>query len=82
MKQDNQNQQNDLLKVVENIQEFLESYQGVNELYKRACKAMSILMFLQRKCQPDELNEVADMMQDYMMLLDALEPIREKGGQA
>lgn len=82
MSKDKQNQQNELLKVVENIQELLESYQGVNELYKRAAKAMSILMFLQRKCQPDELNVVADMMQDYMMLLDALEPMCEKGGQA
>ena len=70
------------MKVVENVRDFLESYQGVNEMYKCAAKAMSALMFLQRKCQPDELNVVADMMQDYMMLLDALEPMREKGGQA
>lgn len=68
-----------VLEQVKSVREFLDGFADLNSLFKTAAKGMAALLYIQRKCQQDELKEVADMCDDYMSLLDALEPFSKKG---
>lgn len=66
-------------KVGENIQDFVESFHSVSELYERAAKATACLMHLGSKMCSEEKERINDMVQDYICILDLLEPLNEKG---
>lgn len=76
-----QDEMDAVLEQVKSVREFLDGFADLNSLYKTAAKGMAALLYIQRKCQSDELKEVADMCDDYMSLLDALEPFSKKGGE-
>lgn len=76
---DNEMISKDAANVIEGIQEFLSEFQSVNGLFKRAAKGMSELLFLQAKYPSDDFEEIVDMVNDYMCLLNVLEPLSENG---
>lgn len=74
------NEPNDArLEVIESIQEYLESFHSVSELYERAAKATACLMHLESRMADEEKKLVNDMVQDYICVLDLLKPFNEKG---
>lgn len=68
-------------KVGKNIQDFVESFHSVSELYERAAKATACLMNLSSKMCSEQKEFINDMVQDYICFLDLLEPFNEKGGE-
>lgn len=82
---ENQNNQQDknLQRVSKNIQEYLGEFKDVSGLYQTAAKAMAQLLFIQKnQSNLVDVDLVVDMVQDYICILDLLEPLREKGGKA
>ena len=75
----NENEQNVALKVSNDIQEFLESFQSVSGLSERAAKGMAVLVGRSSLCVEDRVA-LSNMVQDYMCLLDILKPMK-KGGE-
>ena len=75
----NENEQNVALKVSNDIQEFLESFQSVSGLYERAAKGMAVLVGSMEIAGEDRVA-LSNMVQDYMCLLDILKPMK-KGGE-
>lgn len=71
------NEQNVALKVSNDIQEFLESFQSVSGLYERAAKGMAVLVGSMEIACEDRVV-LSNMVQDYMCLLDILKQM-EKG---
>lgn len=67
------------LEAIESIQEYLESFHSVSELYERAAKATACLMHLSSKMCHEEQERINDMVQDYICILDLLEPFRKEG---
>jgi len=67
------------LKTVEGIQEFLESFHSVSELYERAANALSEIMLVEMHMGNEARKKVNDMVQDYMCILNLLDPLNEKG---
>jgi hypothetical protein len=68
-------------KVGKNIQDFVESFHSVSELYERAAKATACLMHLGSKMCSEQKEIINNMVQDYICILDLLEPFNEKGGE-
>ena len=66
---------------LQSIQEHLQGFASVSELWKSVAKAGAALSYAQRKCQQGELDDISDMINQFVCLLEVLEPI-EKGGQA
>lgn len=66
---------------LQSIQEHLQSFASVSELWKSVAKAGAALSYAQRKCQQGELDDISDMINQFVCLLEVLEPL-EKGGQA
>ena len=69
------------LEVIESIQEYLNDFHSVNELYQRAAKAIACLMYLSSKMCKEEQKCISDMVQDYIDILDLLEPLEGKEGE-
>lgn len=68
-------------KVVESIQEYLSDFHSVPELYERLAKALSEIMLVSVHMSNEAKETVNNMVQDYICLLDLLDPINEKGGE-
>lgn len=72
------NQKSDVrLEVAQNIQEYLESFHSVSELYERAAKATACLMHAGSKMCHEDKERIDDMVQDYICILDLLEPFKK-----
>lgn len=69
------------LEALQSIQEHLQSFASVSELWKSVAKAGAALSYAQRECQQGELDDISDMINQFVCLLEVLEPF-EKGGQA
>ena len=70
------------LEALQSIQEHLQSFASVSELWKSVAKAGAALSYAQRKCcLQGELDDVSDMINQFVCLLEVLE-LLEKGGQA
>ena len=67
------------LEAIESIQEYLESFHSVSELYERAAKATACLMHLEGRMADEEKKLINDMVQDYICVLELLKPFNEKG---
>lgn len=68
-------------KVVESIQEYLNDFHSVGDLYRRAAKAMAALTANNPKLATEDKRLINDMVQDYICILDLIEPLEEKGGE-
>lgn len=66
---------------LQSIQEHLQSFASVSELWKSVAKAGAALSYAQRKCQQGELDDISDMINQFVCLLEVLEPL-QKGGQS
>ena len=66
---------------LQSIQEHLQQFASVSEMWKTVAKAGAALAFAQRKCEPDDLSDISDLINQVVCLLEVLEPI-EKGGKA
>lgn len=66
---------------LQSIQEHLQGFASVSELWKSVAKAGAALSYAQRKCQQGELDDISDMINQFVCLLEVLEPL-QKGGQA
>ena len=83
MQSNNGNEPKDVrLTVIESIQEYLEDFRSVDQLYERAAKALAALVYCSPKIAQEDKSRISDMVQDYMCLLDLLKPLEEKGGEA
>jgi hypothetical protein len=69
------------LETLKSIQEHLQSFASVSELWKKVAKASAELAFIQRTCDVGELDDISDLINHVVCLLEVLEPI-EKGGKA
>ena len=69
------------LEALQSIQEHLQSFASVSELWKSVAKAGAALSYAQRKCQHGELDDISDMINQFVCLLEVLEPL-QKGGLA
>ncbi len=67
------------LKTVESIQEYLNDFHSVSELYERAANALSEIMLVEMHMGNETRKKVNDMVQDYMCILNLLDPLNEKG---
>ena len=65
---------------LQSIQEHLQQFASVSELWKSVAKAGAALSYAQRKCQQGELDDISDMINQFVCLLEVLEPL-QKGGQ-
>ena len=81
MQNDNKQLQDAQQKVVESIQEYLSDFHSVPELYERLAKALSEIMLVSVHMSNEAKETVNKMVQDYICLLDLLDPINEKGGE-
>ena len=70
------------LETVESIQEYLNDFHSVGEMYERSAKALAALMHVSPKLAPEAKAYINDMVQDHICLLDLLQPLEEKGGEA
>ena len=68
-------------KVVESIQEYLNDFHSVAELYERTAKALASIIAVSHGLAPEDKNLINDMVQDYICLLDLVKPLEEKGGE-
>jgi hypothetical protein len=69
------------LEALQSIQEHLQMFASVSEMWKTVAKAGAALAFAMRRLNPDELSDISDLIDQVVCLLEVLEPI-EKGGQA
>ena len=69
------------LEALQSIQEHLQSFASVSELWKSVAKAGAALSYAQRKCEQGELDDISDMINQFVCLLEILEPL-QKGGQS
>lgn len=68
------------LEALRSIQEHLQSFASVSELWKSVAKAGAALSYAQRKCQQGELDDISDMINQFVCILEVLEPL-QKGGE-
>lgn len=66
-------------KVVESIQEYLNDFHSVAELYERTSKALSEIIRKSNHLSDEAKKIIADMVDDHICLLDLLKPLNEKG---
>lgn len=67
------------LKTVESIQEYLNDFHSVAELYERTSKALSEIIRKSNHLSDEAKKIIADMVDDHICLLDLLKPLEEKG---
>lgn len=81
MKKEEKTQQDALLlEAAKNIQQHLNDFSSVSELWKTCARAGAAIAHCQSKVAEGELDDVADMLNEYICILDLLKPF-EKGGE-
>ena len=70
----NQTQQEALLKAAEKIQEHLNDFTSVDELWKSCARAGAALGHIMTKVDSGELSDVVDNLNQFICILDLLEP--------
>ena len=69
------------LEAIESIQEYLNDFHSVTELYERTSKALVEIIRVSNHL-PDEAKKfIGNMVDDHMCLLELLKPLDEKGGE-
>ena len=66
-------------KVVESIQEYLNDFHSVGELYERTARALAEIIHVSDRLSEETKKSIADMVRDHLCLLDLLKPLKEKG---
>lgn len=66
---------------LQSIQEHLQQFASVSELWKKVAKASAALAFIQRTSDVGDIDDISDLINHVICLLEVLEPI-EKGGQS
>lgn len=68
-------------KVVESIQEYLNDFHSVAELYERTAKALVEIIHVSNHLSDEAKKFIGDMVDDHSYLLGLLKPLEEKGGE-
>ena len=79
MKDNEKKLQDAQLKTVESIQEYLNDFHSVAELYERARKAQLEIIRVSNYLSDEAKKLISDMVDDHLCLLDLLKPLEEKG---
>ena len=79
MKDNEKKLQDAQLKTVESIQEYLNDFHSVAELYERAARALAEIIHVSDRLSEETKKSIADMVDDHLCLLDLLKPLEEKG---
>lgn len=66
-------------KVVESIQEYLNDFHSVAELYERTARALAEIINVSDRLSEETKKSIAYMTDDHLCLLDLLKPLEEKG---
>lgn len=78
MEEKNKTQQDALLlEAAKNIQQHLNDFSSVSELWKTCARAGAAVAHCQSKLADDELDDVADMLNQYICILDLLKPFED-----
>ena len=67
------------LETVESIQEYLNDFHSVAELYERAGKAQLEIIRVSNYLSDEAKKLISDMVDDHLCLLDLLKLLEEKG---
>lgn len=68
-------------KTVESIQEYLNDFHSVAELYERTAKATLEIIHVSNQLSEEAKKLIGDMVDDHLCLLNLLKPLEEKGGE-
>ena len=78
MKKEEMTQQDALLlETAKNIQQHLNDFSNVSELWKTCAKAGAAIAHCQSKVAEGELDDVADMLNQYICILELLKPFED-----
>jgi hypothetical protein len=78
MKKEEMTQQDALLlEAAKNIQQHLNDFSNVRELWETCAKAGAAIAFCQSKVSNGELDDVTDMLNQYICILDLLKPFED-----
>ena len=71
------------IEAVEAIRDFFNQWWSVDELHETAAKAtLTILSLIKRHQITDaEVQELEELMQQYMMMIDTIKPFARKEGE-
>jgi hypothetical protein len=69
------------LETVESIQEYLNNFHSVAELYERTGKALAEIIHASNHLSEEAKKLIGDMVDDHICLLDLVKPLEEKGGE-
>ena len=67
------------LKTVESIQEYLNDFHSVSDLYERTMKALVEIIRISDHLSDEARKFIGDMVDDHICLLDLVKPLEEKG---
>ena len=79
MKDNEKKLQDAQLEAVESIQEYLNDFHSVAELYERSARALAEIIHVSDRLSEETKKSIADMVDDHLCLLDLLKPLEEKG---
>ena len=79
MKDNEKKLQDAQLEVVESIQEYLNDFHSVAELYERTAKAMVEIIHVSNHLSEEAKKLIGDMTDDHLCLLNLLKSLEEKG---
>ena len=79
MKDSEKQLQDAQLKTVESIQEYLNDFHSVAELYERTAKATLEIIRISDHLSDEAKKLIGDMVDDHICLLDLVKPLEEKG---
>ena len=82
----NQEEKSQLIAEAENVEairDFFTQWWSVDELYETAAKASVTILGLIKRHQmsDDEVQELEELMQQYMMMVDTIKPFARKEEQ-
>ena len=82
----NEEQKSQLIAEAENVEairDFFTQWWSVDELYETAAKASVTILGLIKRHQisDDEVQELEELMQQYMMMVDTIKPFARKEGE-
>ena len=82
----NQEEKSQLIAEAENVEairDFFTQWWSVDELYETAAKASVTILGLIKRHQmsDDEVQELEELMQQYMMMVDTIKPFARKEGE-
>ena len=68
---------------VEAITDFTKSWWTLDQLWETSAKATNTILYLinQHTLSHDDAKELADMMQQHMMMIDLIKPFARKEGE-